>query len=120
MDSRDKIAYERLRADPVKYAAYLERKGRERRARQIDKGSETARKRRWRANNPDKAQALRNANHRVDMAIRKGTLKRPCECSKCGATGDIEAHHHLGYAPEHWLDVIWMCIKCHAKEHFAT
>jgi hypothetical protein len=26
-------------------------------------------------------------------------------------------HHHLGYAPEHWLDVMPVCKKCHAKLH---
>lgn len=24
-------------------------------------------------------------------------------------------HHHLGYAPEHWLDVVPICVKCHSK-----
>jgi len=26
-------------------------------------------------------------------------------------------HHHLGYAEEHWLDVIPMCGSCHRQAH---
>jgi hypothetical protein len=34
----------------------------------------------------------------------------------CG-TPKTEAHHHLGYAEEHWLDVQWLCKKHHREVH---
>lgn len=63
----------------------------------------------------------------VNRAIAKGRLTRPASCSRCGADGsrcdckvEIHAHHHLGYAREHWLDVIWLCHRCHENEHHAA
>lgn len=50
----------------------------------------------------------------VDIAIRAGRLTpQPCWC------GDVEtdAHHHRGYAPEHALDVVWLCRRHHALAH---
>ena len=52
----------------------------------------------------------------VARAKRDGTLtQRPCSCGNPKS----EAHHHKGYAPEHWLDVEWLCKKCHAAAHLA-
>jgi ribosomal protein S27AE len=113
MSERDKEFYSKLKADQVRYAEYVARKGRERRARQADKGYETGRKRRWRAANRDTDRKMRRAHRAVDYAIETGRLVRPKECSKCGATGRIEAHHHKGYAREHYLDVVWLCEPCH-------
>jgi hypothetical protein len=53
----------------------------------------------------------------VQLAIRSGQLTRPDGCASCGRTMHLVAHHHLGYAPEHWLDVQWLCRKCHKVEH---
>ena len=50
----------------------------------------------------------------VHAAIRAGSLVRPTRCSSCGAEGPTQAHHHNGYAPQHKLDVVWLCIPCHA------
>ena len=52
----------------------------------------------------------------VRQAIERGDIRRE-PCGVCGAT-PAQAHHHCGYAPEHWLDVVWRCIKCHAREHY--
>ncbi len=113
MSQRDRDFYRELKTDPVRYAAYVARKGRERRARQAAEGSETARKTRWRAANREKDRTMRRAHRAVDYAIQTGRLVRPQECSKCGATGRIEAHHHNGYTREHYLDVVWLCQPCH-------
>jgi 5-methylcytosine-specific restriction endonuclease McrA len=46
--------------------------------------------------------------------VRVGWLVRPDACEDCGRVGDVEAHHHLGYEPEQWTDVRWLCTMCHA------
>jgi len=112
MSERDKKEYWKLKSDPAKYAVYLARKRRERAKK---KAYETERKRKWRLANPDHAQRIRKANHAVERAIDTGKLVRPETCSECGNRGDIEAHHHKGYAPEHWLDIVWLCVFCHRK-----
>lgn len=67
---------------------------------------------RQRAIHPEKSQA-RLAVHR---ALRKGVLKRQ-PCTQCGSTRNVDGHHYRGYEREHWLDVRWLCRKCHAQEH---
>ena len=62
----------------------------------------------WEAQNRDK----RKAEWTVSNAIRDGKLLRPSQCSQCGATGDIEAHHPDYDKP---LDVVWLCIPCHGE-----
>ena len=48
----------------------------------------------------------------VGYAVRRGILERkPCE--RCG-NQKAEAHHPDYSKP---LDVIWLCHKCHCKEH---
>jgi len=41
---------------------------------------------------------------------------KPAHCEHDGCTtAKIEGHHHLGYEPEHWMDVIWLCKKHHEE-----
>jgi hypothetical protein len=71
----------------------------------------------WSAKERRKAQAAVNA------AVKDGRLTRPEFCDECGAWPDImpngfqswvmNGHHHKGYDPEHWLDVVWLCPACH-------
>jgi hypothetical protein len=66
---------------------------------------------RQRAAHPEQIKARDAVNH----AIAAGRLTRdPCE--RCG-NPETHGHHHLGYAPEHQLDVIWLCHSHHAREH---
>jgi len=60
--------------------------------------------------NPAKYKAYRVVNN----AIRIGKLPRPdsLQCHYCHEQAR-EYHHHKGYAPEHWLDVVPVCAKCH-------
>lgn len=58
----------------------------------------------------------RKAVHAVSNALRdKRLIKSEC-CSRCVETENIQGHH-WSYKEEHWLDVIWLCVKCHAEEH---
>ena len=58
-----------------------------------------------------------SAHKAVANAIRHGILERPKRCQNWEDGGEhkgrIESHHHLGYAPEHHLDVQWLCRRCH-------
>jgi hypothetical protein len=57
------------------------------------------------------------ANDAISNAMRSGQLPRPAgqPCVRCGGPALIY-HHHLGYAREHWYDVVPMCPPCHVKE----
>lgn len=58
-----------------------------------------------------------SASQAVHRAVERGLLIRPDHCSKCGNCAAVVAHHHLGYERENWLQVIWLCPKCHVAEH---
>jgi len=65
-------------------------------------------------NNPDKLKA-RSAVHN---AVARGALKKTaCIARECGSE-KVHAHHYLGYKPEHWLDILWLCQKHHARTHY--
>lgn len=56
----------------------------------------------------------RKAKAAVDKAIRTLKLPKPNSLVCCYCTKSAELyHHHKGYEPEHWLDVIPVCRKCH-------
>ena len=50
----------------------------------------------------------------VAAAVKRGDLVRPASCSACGRKGRIEGHH-ADYARA--LEVVWLCIRCHASLH---
>ena len=59
----------------------------------------------------------RKAQHAVSNAKRDGKLVKLDCCEHCGTSEKAIQAHHWSYEPEHWLDVIWLCTKCHGKEH---
>lgn len=68
----------------------------------------------------DDAQLKRAAHYAVTEAIRKGVLTPLTNCERCGnpqADRALDAHHHSGYAKEHWYDITWLCRACHIKAH---
>lgn len=62
---------------------------------------------------PDKALARAMVGH----AVREGSLVRPDTCGGCRAEARVEAHHPRGYDRDHWLDVDWLCKRCHVVAH---
>jgi len=55
----------------------------------------------------------------VNKAIITGRLVRPSECFNCESEGRIEAHHE-SYDRKDWLNVVWLCKKCHVAIHQST
>lgn len=56
------------------------------------------------------------ARSAVAEALQKG-FPKPDACPECGDTEAVlHAHHHRGYAREYWLDVVWVCPRCHRAE----
>ena len=70
-------------------------------------------RRKARALHPERTKARAAMN----WGVRSGYLIRPTVCSVCQRERPIEGHHHLGYAPEHWFDVAWLCRPCHRGIH---
>lgn len=64
------------------------------------------------------------AQNAVKWALKKGELTRPESCEKCGdkpspgkdGRSRIQGHHE-SYERSKWLDVVWLCAKCHKKTH---
>lgn len=50
----------------------------------------------------------------VHKAEKKGILKRPKKCQRCGASSRVHAHHDDYSKP---LDVKYICQPCHIKIH---
>ena len=67
----------------------------------------------YRERHPEKTEAQKAVNN----AITAGKLPRP-DTLKCTCKGPAkEYHHHKGYAPEHWFDVVPKCTGCHRVLH---
>ena len=70
------------------------------------------------AKSPEKERAKRL----VRDAIKRRALVRPDSCSRCGTVPPrlrdgrpaIHGHHHDYSKP---LDVRWLCVECHVKQH---
>lgn len=66
----------------------------------------------WAKANPEK----RKAQYYATNAVRDGRLLRKEYCEHCNEKKPLQKHH-WSYLKEHWLDVTWLCAKCHGKEH---
>jgi hypothetical protein len=79
----------------------------------------------WQREHPERVrEAVRQSRRRYPeravartaarAAIKRGLLvPQPCWCGN----PKVDAHHHNGYAPEHMLDVVWLCRKHHGEQH---
>ena len=99
---------------------YRERKAEEirskSRARNRDRAAEFREyMRRLREEHPE----IVRAHDAVAKALKSGALKKPAACSACRRSDvpRLVGHHYRGYSPEHWLDVEWLCDRCHARHH---
>lgn len=120
MSDKDKCEYAAIKADPVKYAAYLEKQRKaeaRRRSNPAFMERERVRKAKWRQENAEKNDTLRAAHWAVDNAVRSGLIDRPASCEKCNKRCKPQAHHHKGYKRVNWLTILWLCDACHALEH---
>lgn len=66
------------------------------------------------------SRAQSRAKAAIRRALLRGDITKPDYCEACGklereVAGGLEAHHYLGYAREHYLDVQWLCIEDHRK-----
>lgn len=59
----------------------------------------------------------RSAHLAVQSATRTGKIHKPSVCSCCGDSPETIYGHHWSYEESNWLDVMWLCSKCHGKEH---
>lgn len=73
----------------------------------IKEGSRAAINTRWRSRNREKQRA-HSAAHK---AVLSGKIQNKPACQKCGAPPPLEMHHEDYSKP---LDVLWLCIPCHA------
>ena len=57
------------------------------------------------------------AQNAVNRAVMAGQMPsvNTFKCS-CGKQAE-QYHHYLGYEPEHWFDVLAVCIPCHIRCH---
>lgn len=57
-----------------------------------------------------------HARRATRRAIRRGELVKPAVCDRCGSKWALQAHHE-SYEPGRWLEITWLCQRCHAKSH---
>lgn len=50
----------------------------------------------------------------LTVAVKKGIIAKPDQCSQCGKRRKLDAHHNDYSKP---LNVLWLCKKCHTLIH---
>lgn len=93
------------RDHPEKMKAYAKKSN----SRPEAKAKAKARQLEWIKTHPGQ----RGAKRAVQWALEEGELIRPDACDRCEKVGPLHAHHYRGYHPTHWLDVEWLCPRCH-------
>lgn len=68
----------------------------------------------YRKTRPEGSPLKRAARVAVGNAVRDGKLIKPPECEVCSMPADVHGHHDDYTKP---LDVIWVCVPCHALIH---
>lgn len=80
-----------------------------------------AQKRCWkkyREKNSVAIKITRPAYNALNKAVARGIFPRPdtLKCFNCENQAK-EYHHHKGYEPEYWFEVIPLCTNCHRNIH---
>jgi len=57
------------------------------------------------------------ARSAVKNALKEGRLVKPAGCQRCPTQTSALIGHHHSYEPQYWLDVEWLCKKCHMRHH---
>lgn len=59
------------------------------------------------------------ASYTVTNAVRDGRLTPSATCEDCGHdfTEFRREAHHESYERDRWLDVAWLCSRCHKRKH---
>lgn len=59
-----------------------------------------------------------SAGSAVNKAVHEGRLPRVSThtCERC-QEAQAQHYHHEDYAPEHWLEVVPLCVRCHKQRH---
>lgn len=62
--------------------------------------------------------AKQRAYNAVRRQVASGAWPDPrdVQCADCGAWA-LHYHHPRGYDPQHWLDVVALCGRCHTRRH---
>jgi len=109
---------EERKAHLKRYARSEEGKIVQDRFRKSEKGKANRRRfiKLYKIRHPERSKAV----EKVNDAVKAGRLPRPnsLQCHDCAAQAK-QYHHWHGYAPEHCLDVIPVCAKCHKNLHLA-
>lgn len=96
--------------------------------RENNREQENERQKNWRLENRERVNQIikkcrqkqqynkkyRHAHQVVRDAIKLGIIQKPEHCSECNGKNRIQGHHEDYMKP---LDVIWLCVKCHARLH---
>jgi hypothetical protein len=78
------------------------------------KASTTRRHKRQIELHPERVMARRKVAYYVAQGYMPAASSLECQHKGGRCTGKAEHYHHYnGYEPEHWLDVIPVCRKCH-------
>jgi len=56
---------------------------------------------------------------KAQKAIQRKPHLRPELCELCGIDCKPDGHH-WDYSKENWLNVVWVCKKCHSGIHYDT
>ena len=55
----------------------------------------------------------KHARDAVYRALKTGKLIKPGKCEDCGEETARLQGHHESYEPDEWLDINWLCRRCH-------
>lgn len=95
-------------------------KGRKVSRRAVSKYEQTEKGKEHRKCRARKHPEIIKARQHIADAIRWGKLP-PAESLQCSCGEPAKHYHHWhGYEPEHWLDVIPVCVKCHTNRNKKT